>query len=116
MPQVGQAVHHYGMVCQACLRENDPFAKYCGECGRGLAGQPVAASSAVGVWSDRTRGCTECDATIPPRSRFCQECGTAPATVARRGHRSGLMLGLIVVGVVVIVAAFAAIVIPGHFG
>ena len=116
MPQVGQAVHHYGMVCQACLRENDPFAKYCCDCGRGLTGQPSEASGAIGVWSDRARLCVNCGDMIPPRARFCSACGTAPATLARRGNRSGLLVGLIVVGFVVIIAAFAVLVIPGSFG
>jgi len=105
------------MVCQACLRENDPFAKYCSDCGRGLTGQSSEpARSTVGVWSDRARRCASCGETIPPRSRFCAECGTAPAVVARRGRNSRMLLGLIVVGVFVIVAAFAALLLPGHFG
>jgi|SRR5208283_547445 predicted nucleic acid-binding Zn ribbon protein len=103
------------MVCQACLRENDPFAKYCRDCGRGLTGQAAEGSGAIGVWSDRPRRCASCGETIPPRSRFCSECGSAPTAVARSSRRPGMILGLVVVGVL-IVAVFAAIVIPGYFG
>ena len=105
------------MVCQVCLRENDPFAKYCCDCGRGLTGQSAEpAPSVIGVWSDRARRCTSCGETIPARSRFCSECGAAPAVAPRRGRNTRLLMGLVVVGVVVIVAAFAALLIPGHFG
>lgn len=69
----------------------------------------------AGVWSDRPRLCASCGATIPPRARFCAECGAAPAATARRGQRSGLMMGLVVVGVIVLIAAFAAILVPGFF-
>jgi hypothetical protein len=102
------------MVCEACLRENDPFAKYCCDCGRSLTGQAAQGPEALGVWSDRPRRCASCGETILPRSRFCSECGSAPTVATRSNWRPGMILGLVVVGVLII-AAFAAIVIPRYF-
>jgi hypothetical protein len=102
------------MVCQGCLHENDPFANYCGDCGRGLKGQGQPVPDAIGVWSDRARSCKECAERIPPRSRFCIACGAVPADAARRA-RTPLLIGAMVIGIVLL-ASFAAFLIPGRPG
>ena len=49
-----------GAVCQACRFENRESAKFCKECGAGLA-----------------LTCSSCGATVDSGQRFCEECGAS---------------------------------------
>lgn len=102
------------------MRDNDPFAKFCCDCGRSLtAGLGEAEPTTIGVWSDRARRCANCGETIPPRSRFCSACGTAPAAAARRqstSNSSRMLLGAFLIVGVALIATFVALLLPGHFG
>ena len=51
------------MICPSCATENQPAAKFCVECGTGLA-----------------LACPSCGAPHSPGQRFCAECGTALAS------------------------------------
>ncbi len=90
------------MTCPACLHENEEWAKYCADCGRGLNGQLLTLSNAaMGVWSDRERQCSNCGEMIPARTRFCAQCGTsaAHASIARTANPlvDALVTGVIAV-------------------
>jgi predicted nucleic acid-binding Zn ribbon protein len=71
------------MLCEACLRDNAPHAKYCCECGRGLIGQPDDIVLTTGVWSDQARLCVSCQEAIPAHAQFCSECGIGAMRAAR---------------------------------
>jgi hypothetical protein len=65
------------MTCWACLHDNEAWAQFCADCGRGLNEQlPNPSHITMGVWSDRDRRCGRCDGLIPARTRFCARCGT----------------------------------------
>ena len=55
------------MICPACGTENGPGAKFCVECGTGLAA-----------------GCPTCGTVNPPGAKFCAECGTPFASGSAR--------------------------------
>ncbi len=54
------------MTCPNCQTENQPGAKFCGECGTPLSAR-----------------CPACGATHEPGQKFCNECGEPLAGVAR---------------------------------
>ena len=55
------------MTCSACGTENPAGAKFCVECGTGLAA-----------------GCPSCGTVNPPGAKFCAECGTPFAAAPSR--------------------------------
>jgi class 3 adenylate cyclase len=63
------------MQCQTCHTESSATAKFCAECGTGLA-----------------RACPHCGHEVGPRAKFCAECGqalaTARAVAEHREHRA----------------------------
>ncbi|MBA2314210.1 MAG: AAA family ATPase, partial [Chloroflexi bacterium] len=54
------------MNCPSCGTANDPDARFCKECGAGLA-----------------VSCAACGAALPPGGKFCSACGTPVASVTR---------------------------------
>ncbi len=70
------------MICPSCGTENRPGAKFCMECGAGLAA-----------------GCPSCGTINPPGAKFCSECatplvaGTRPASPGAVAATSGSPAG-----------------------
>src|SRR5450631_3369064 len=56
--------------CAACGKMNDPDAKFCDQCGRGMV--PTAAYSAD---ADETVECPSCHRMNDPDAIFCDQCG-----------------------------------------
>ena len=54
--------------CASCRRENDPWRKYCGGCGSGLAG-----------------GCKSCGSVNRLDDKFCGGCGKAQRAIPSVG-------------------------------
>jgi hypothetical protein len=103
------------MICGACLRDNNRYAKYCCECGRGLIGQPEdPAPIPAGVWSNRARRCAYCEETIPARSWYCAECGITPTLGAQRNPGLQVLLGAVVLTFLVITGVFVKRLLPRH--
>jgi len=91
------------------LQENEEWAKYCADCGRGLSGQlPAPSSFAMGVWSDRERQCANCAEMIPARTRFCARCGTT-AGDASVSRATSPVVGALVTGVIAVTSLAATI-------
>ena len=97
------------MTCAACLNDNEPSARYCRECGRGLNGQTLDGQVALlGIWSDRPRPCIDCGGTIAARSRYCTNCGMS-ATDERAPSR-GWVIG-VAISLAIAATFFTAIVV-----
>ena len=82
-----------GLICPQCNAKNMADAKFCHECGSGLAPKAVICPSCQAENSANAKFCNNCGTPLAKKKAFCKECGAENEGNAKFCQSCGSKLG-----------------------